>query len=83
MNKRNNHGCIYTYSLRNSGMALPNGSTTLLETPLQKGLRYKHHHRNYEKTSSNGMIPSGLRTKESPAFVPVTEDFNSKWDQVL
>ena len=29
------------------------------------------------------MIPLGLHLKKSPAFEPVTEDFNLKWDEIL
>ena len=50
---------------------------------MAKRVRYKHHHHNYEAGLSSGLIPSGLRLKKSPAFEPVTEDFNLKWDQVL
>ena len=75
---------LFTYIVCvTSGMVLFDGLTTHLDVLLQKGIRYKHHHYNYEESLSSGVIPSGLHLKKSPAFEPVTEDFNLKWDQVL
>ena len=42
-----------------SGMVLFDGLTTHLDVLLQKGIRYKHHHCNYEESLSSGVIPSG------------------------
>ena len=75
---------IFTYIICvTSKMVLFDGLTTHLDFLLQKGIRYKHHHCNYEESLSSGLIPSGLPLKKSPAFEPVTEHFNLKWDQVL
>ena len=70
---------IYLYGLRN----FRNGFIWWINNLLQKGIRYKHHHHNYEAGLSSGLIPSGSHLKKSPAFEPVREDFNLKWDQVL
>ena len=66
-------------------MVLLHRLTTYFDILLQKVLRYKHHHRNYQENIylSIGLIPSGLRLKKSSAFVPVMEDFNLKWNQIL
>ena len=50
---------------------------------MQKGIRYKYYHRNFEQSLRSELTPSGLRLKKSPPFEPVTEDFNLKWDRVL
>ena len=63
-------------------MVLFDGLTNL-DILLQKGIRYTHHDRNYEENLNSGLIPSGLQLKKSPAFEPVMEDFNLKWDQLL
>ena len=30
-----------------------------------------------------GIIPSGLKIKKKPAFQPVSEDFEAKWNSIL
>ena len=30
-----------------------------------------------------GIIPSGLKIKKKPAFQPVSEDFETKWNSIL
>ena len=75
---------VFTYIICvTSKMVLFDGLTTHLDFLLQKGIRYKHHHCNYEESLSSGLIPSGLPLKKSPAFEAVTERFNLKWDQVF
>ena len=54
-----------------------------LDVLFQKSLRYNHHKENYQISLRDGIIPSGLRIKKEPAFVPVTEDFHSEWNSVL
>ena len=46
-------------------------------------LRYKHHKLNYIQSLEEGIIPSGLKIKNKPAFQPVSEDFGPKWNSIL
>ena len=39
------------------------GLLTHLDILLQKGIGYKHHRGNFEKISSSGLIPLGLRLR--------------------
>ena len=51
---------LFTYMVCvTSGMVLFDGLTTHLDVLLQIGIRYKHHHCNYEESLSSGVIPSG------------------------
>ena len=51
---------LFTYIVCvTSGMVLFDGLTTHLDVLLQKGIRYKHHHCNYEEILSSGVIPLG------------------------
>ena len=45
------------------GMDLFDGLTTHFDILLQKGVRYKHDHHDYEESLSSGSIPSGLCLK--------------------
>ena len=51
-----------------------------LDLLFQKGIRYKHHHENFQESLANGITPFGLRIKKAPGIVPVTEDFHIKWN---
>ena len=64
------------------GMVLSVGDSHL-DVLFQKSLRYNHHKENYQISLRDGIIPSGLRIKKEPAFVPVTEDSHSEWNSVL
>ena len=57
--------------------------TEHLDYLLQKSFLYKHHLKNYEVSLKTGLVPNGLRIKESAATEPVTEDFRRKWQQIL
>ena len=46
-------------------------------------MRYKHHKENYITNLEEGITPSGLQIKKKPAFLPVSEDFESKWNATL
>ena len=46
-------------------------------------MRYKHHKENYITNLEEGITPSGLQIKKKPAFLPVSEDFESKWNAIL
>ena len=54
-----------------------------LDYLLQKNWRYEHHLQNYQTSLKTGLIPNGLKIKKSPAITPVSEDFNTKWNEVL
>ena len=54
-----------------------------LDYLLQKNYRYEHHLQNYQTSLKTGFIPNGLKIKKSPAITPVSEDFNTKWNEVL
>ena len=45
-------------------------------------MRYKHKE-NYIKSLEEGITPSGLQIKRKPAFLPVSKDFESKWNAIL
>ena len=64
-------------------MVLLDGLTRHLDILLKTGIRYRHHHCNYEECVSSGLKTSVLGLKKSSAFVAVMEDINLKWDQVL
>ena len=50
---------------------------------LQKSLQYKHHKENYLYSLQHGIIPSGLKINKKPAFIPVSNDFTEKWNNIL
>ena len=64
------------------GMVLTEG-TEYLNYLLEKSYRYKHHLQNYQTSLNTGLIPNGLKTKKLPAIAPVSEDFNTNWDEFL
>ena len=65
-----------------TGMAFTNCNSHL-DLLFQKGIRYKHHHENFQESLANGITPFGLRIKKAPGIVPVTEDFHIKWNDIL
>ena len=64
-------------------MVIRNG--WLLETDIlfQKAIRYSHHKENYFRSLQEGIPSVGLRLKKKTAFVAISEDFQTKWDEVL
>ena len=69
--------CIVT-----RGMVL-NYGLSHLDHLFQKSLRYHHHKENYRISLQEGIIPTRLKIKSEPVFVPVIEQFNKKWNSVL
>ena len=57
-------------------MVIENDGLSHLDLLLQKTLRYKHH-------KEHRIIPSGLKINEKPAFIPVSNDFTEKWNNIL
>ena len=66
-----------------NGMVLHGETLSHLDLLVQKSLRYKHHKLNYIQSLEEGFIPSGLKIKKKPAFQPVSEDFEAKWNSIL
>ena len=46
-------------------------------------IRYKHHEDNLWQSLVNETTPFSLHIKKAPGIVPVTEDFNIKWNGIL
>ena len=65
------------------GVVLQNGTLSHLDLLIQKSMSYKHHKENYIKSLEEGITPSGLQIKKKPAFLPVSEDFEIKWNAIL
>ena len=49
----------------------------------QDSIRYSHHKENYLRSFQEGIPPVGLKLKKKPAFVAISEDFQTKWNEVL
>ena len=44
---------------------------------------FKHHQLNYEESLRHGIIPKGLRIRKKPAFEPISDYIQIKWDEIL
>ena len=64
-------------------MVVKNGWLSETDILFQKSIRYSHHKENYLRSLQEGIPPVGLRLKKKPAFVGISEDFQTKWDDVL
>ena len=73
---------IILYIILVTGMAFTNCNSHL-DLLFQKGIRYKHHHENFQESLANGITPFGLCMKKTPGIVPVMEDFHIKWNEIL
>ena len=60
-----------------------NDRLSYLDHLFQKSLRYHHHKENYRISLPEGIISTSLKIKKEPGFVPVTEQFNKKWNPIL
>ena len=72
----------YTYYLTRKGMVLNDGNSHL-DHLFQKSLRYNHHKENYKISLEEGVTPTGLKLRKDPAFLPVNDGFQQKWDAIL
>ena len=54
-----------------------------LDHLFQKSLRYNHHKENYKISLEEVVTPIGLKLRKDPAFLPVTDGFQQKWDAIL
>ena len=64
-------------------MVVKNGWLSETDILFQKSIRYSHHKENYLRSLQEGIPPVGLRLKKKLAFVGISEDFQTKWDDVL
>ena len=62
---------------------LLNEGNSHLDHLFQKSLRHNHHKENYEMSLEEGVTPTGLKLRKGPAFLPVTDGFQQKWDAIL
>ena len=60
-----------------------NDGNSHLEHLFQKSLRYNHRKDNYKISLEEGVIPTGLKLRKDPAFLPVTDGFQKKWNAIL
>ena len=63
-------------------MVLNNGNSYLNHL-FQKSLRYNHHKKNYKISLEEEVIPTGLKLRKDPAFLPVTDGFQQNWDTIV
>ena len=64
-------------------MVIRNGWLSETDTLFKKSIRYSHHKENYLRSLQEGFPPVVLRLKKKPAFVAISDDFQTKWDKVL
>ena len=64
-------------------MVIRNGWLSETDILFQKSIRFSHHKENYLRTLQEGIPPVGLRLKKKPTFVSISEDFQTKWDEVF
>ena len=64
-------------------MVVKNDLLSRIDILFQKSVRYQHHKENYLKSLMEGITPRGLELKKRSAFAPISEDFMSKWDDIL
>ena len=64
-------------------MVIENDGLSHLDLLLQKSLQYKHHKENYLYSLEHGIILSGLKINKKPAFIPVSNDFTERWNNIL
>ena len=48
-----------------------------------QSLRYNNHKENYKISLEEGVTPTGFKLRKDPAFLPVTDSFQQKWDAIL
>ena len=60
-----------------------NDGNSYLDHLFQKSLRYNHHKENYKISLEEGITPTGLKLRKDPAFLPLTDGFQQKWDVIL
>ena len=73
---------IIFYYVGIKGIVLNDGLSHL-DHLFQKSLRCHHRKENYKISLQEGIIPTGLKMKKGFGFVPVTGQFNRKWNSLL
>ena len=64
-------------------MVIKNGWLSETDILFQKSKRYSHHKENHLRSHQEGIPPFGLRLKKKQAFVAISKDFQTKWNEVL
>ena len=64
-------------------MVIKNGWLSERDILFQKSIRFSQDKENYLRRLQEGIPTVGLKLKKKPAFVAVSEDFQTKWDEVL
>ena len=49
----------------------------------QRMLRYEHHQENYQSSLQHGIAPFGLQLKKRAQIETISEDFLTKWFNIL
>ena len=75
--------CIIAVPCLVNGMVLQDGALLHLDNLVQKSIRYRYHKENYVKSLNESIVPTGLKIKKRPALLPVSEDFERKWNSIL
>ena len=73
---------IIFYYVVIKGMVLNDGLSHL-DHLLQESLRYHHEKENYKIILQEEILTASLKIKKDLGFVPLTGQFNKKWDSVL
>ena len=58
-------------------------STHIADKIYQRMLRYEHHQENYQSSLQHGITPFGLQLKKLPQIETTSEDFPTKWSNIL
>ena len=64
-------------------MVIKNGWLSERDILFQKSIRYSQDKENYLRRLQEGIPTIGLKLKKKPALVAVSEDLQTKWDEVL
>ena len=58
-------------------------STHIADRIYQRSLRYEHHQENYQSSLQHGITPFGLQLKKLAQIESISEDFRTKWSNIL
>ena len=58
-------------------------STHIADRIYQRVLRYEHHQENYQSSLQHGIIPFSLQLKKLAQIETISENFPSKWSNIL
>ena len=57
--------------------------THIADRIYQRMLRYEHHQENQQSSLQHGITPIGLQLKKLPQIETISEDFPTKWSNIL